>query len=338
MKLPTPRKLPSGSWYVRIKIDGKTINITKPTRREAEQEAMALKSGFKDVKLNSRNMTLSSAIDSYISDRENVLSPSTIAGYRAIARSMFQSSMSRPVDWFTQANCQRIVNTEAKRVSAKYLKNAWSFVASVLESETGVRVSIRLPQVVKNDLPFLTPEQIPVFLKAIEGSPYEIPALLGLSSLRRSEILGLRWSDIDLESDTIRVAGSAVFDADHKLVYKQTNKNSNSNRVIPFILPQLRNAVEKADKGSEFVYTGNPNQVWVVVNRICEKNGLPKVGCHGLRRSYASLAYHIGMSEEVCMRTGGWSDIYTMRKIYTKVSQKDIHDQTKKFKDFFASL
>lgn len=299
---------------------------------------MALKSGVKDVKLGSRNMTLEAAIDNYISDRENVLSPSTISGYRSIARSMFRGSMGRPLEWFTQANCQRMVNTEAKRISAKYLKNAWSFVSSVLASETGIRVSVRLPQVVKNDLPFLTPEQIPVFLKAIDGSPYEVPALLGLSSLRRSEILGLRWSDIDFKTDSIRVSGSAVFDSEYKLVHKQTNKNSSSNRVIPFILPQLRRAVERADKESEFVYVGNPNQIWSSVNRICEKNGLPKVGCHGLRRSYASLAYHIGMSEEVCMRTGGWSDVYTMRKIYTKVSQKDIQDQTQKFKDFFSSL
>ena len=338
MKLPKPRKLPSGSWYVRVKVDGKTINITKATKKECEQEAMALKSGCKAVQLDNSKKTLRSAIDAYISDRDGVLSPSTIAGYRAIARSMFQTAMDRPIEWFTPAACQKLVNTEAKRVSAKYLKNSWSFMASVLEAETGTRISVRLPQVVRNDLPYLTPEQIPVFLKAIEGSPFEIPALLGLSSLRRSEILDLKWSDIDLDADTIHVAGSAVYDADHKLVHKATNKNSTSNRTIDFILPQLRTAVEKTDKKSEYVYTGNPNQVWVAVNRICEKNGLPKIGCHGLRRSFASLAYHIGMSEEVCMRTGGWSDIYTMRKVYTKVSQKDIKDQAKKFKGYFEVL
>lgn len=47
MKTPTARQLPSGSWFVRVKVDGVEHSITRPTKKEAEREAIALKSGAK---------------------------------------------------------------------------------------------------------------------------------------------------------------------------------------------------------------------------------------------------------------------------------------------------
>lgn len=337
MKIPEPRKLPSGSWNIRVQIDGQIISITKPTAKACQKEAMALKSGAKEARKRS-NQTVSDAINEYITDRENVLSPSTIRGYRAIARTRFQGAMRWDIGTVTPEQWQRIVNQEAKKCGAKTLKNAWGFLSAVIEDATGRKISVRKPQVVPNELPFLTAEQIPVFLSAIRGKRCEIAALLALSSLRRSEILALHWDDIDLKNNCIYVHGAAVQGTDNALVHRKENKNATSRRTIPFILPQLREAVLSADQSSPLVYTGNPNQIWQSVNRICKREGLPLVGVHGLRRSFASLAYHLGLSEEVTMRTGGWSDIYTMRKIYTKVSEKDILDQGRVYEQFFSNL
>ena len=334
MKLPEPRKLPSGSWNIRVQIDGQTYSITKTTPKACIKEAMALKSGAKEARKKA-NQTVAAAIDGYILSRENVLSPSTIRGYRAIARTRFQTAMRWDIGTATQDQWQRAINQEAKRCSAKTLKNAWGFLSAVILDATGRKVNVRLPQIVPNEMPFLTAEQIPVFLSAIQGKGCEIAALLALSSLRRSEILALKWSDIDLKNNCIYVHGAAVQGEDNALVHRKENKNTSSRRTIPFILPQLREAVIEADKENPLVYPGNPNQIWQSVNRICRREGLPEVGVHGLRRSFASLAYHLGISEEVTMRTGGWSDISTMRKVYTKVSQKDIHDQGQIFQQFF---
>ena len=57
---------------------------------------------------------------------------------------------------------------------------------------------------------------------------------------------------------------------------------------------------------------------------MCRKNGLPEVGLHGLRHSFASLAYHLGISERVAMRIGGWSNTATMHEIYTHLASADI--------------
>lgn len=336
MKLPKARQLPSGSWFVRVQVDGKTISITKPTKREAEQEAAALKSKAKQLTCSS-DKTLTQAIDDYISSRENVLSPSTIRVYRQIQRNRFQALMCLKLSALTQDKLQRAVNAEAKTISAKSLKNAWGLIGAVITESTGLRVTVRLPQVVHDDLPYLTAEQIPKFLEAIKGDPYEIPILLGLSSLRRSEILAVRWEDIDLEHNCIHVHGSAVYNSSGTLVHRQENKNTSSRRTVPFLIPQLREAVEAADKSSEYAAQCAPNTIRCATNRLCKKAGLPQIGAHGLRRSFASLCYHLQVPEQITMLAGGWSDIYTMRKIYTKISQKDINSQGIKLTEFFEN-
>lgn len=232
---------------------------------------------------------------------------------------------------------QAACNAEAKLCSAKTLKNAWGFIASVLLDATGRQPPrVTLPQIMQNERPFLEPEQIRPFIEAVNGTVVEIPALLALSSLRRSEIMALRWENIDLKNRTIRVKGAAVFNSENKLEHKPENKNRSSARMIPIMIDELYKSLIRDKKPSGFVVECNPNTIWQRINRICEKNGLPSVGVHGLRHSFVSLAYHLGVPEKIVMEIGGWSDYQTMRKIYTHIAKSDISKYTEKFKGFFS--
>lgn len=339
IKIPTARQLPSGNWFVQIRIDGESIPITKPTKREAIAEAMAIKEGIIKAKKTPRSSyTLHAAIDDYIKHRQNVLSPSTIAGYRVIQRNRFPELQQIKVCNIDSARWQRAVNAEARRVSAKTLKNSAMFVQTILREYAGESLSARLPQVLPNDLPWLTPQQIPLFLQAIKGNKYEIPALLALSSLRQSEIVAMKWKDIDKAAGSLTVHGAAVLDEDGHLVQKKENKNASSRRIVPFLIPQLREALEERDLDPEqYIYPHYSNVLRTNINKVCTEAGLPEVGVHGLRRSFASLCYHLGISEAVTMISGGWSDFRTMRKIYTKISESDIQTQAAKFTDFFQN-
>ncbi|MDY3224436.1 MAG: site-specific integrase, partial [Candidatus Faecousia sp.] len=214
--------------------------------------------------------------------------------------------------------------------------NAWRFLSSVIAETTGEKITVRLPQVKPNERPFLTPDQIPTFVEAVHGMPVEIPALLALSSLRRSELLDLKWEQIDLKNGVITVSGSAVYGEGGVLVRKKENKNRNSTRLVP-IIPPLRSALEAAQRKSDYVVTMSPAGMYQQINRICEQNGLPKVGIHGLRHSFASLAYHLNVPEKVAMEIGGWSNDQTMRKIYTHISQQDVAAHAKTFTAFFGN-
>ena len=335
MKIPQPRKLPSGSWFVRVTIDGKVISITKPTEKEAIAEAVALKAGMKKAKKVPATLTLSKAIDHYIERRQNIISPSTIRGYRCIQKQRFQAYMNTDLSRMTKEKWQRAVNQEAKLCSPKTLKNAWGFISSVLAEETGERYTVALPQKIDRPMGFLDHDQIPKFMDAIKGDIAEIPALLALSSLRQSEILGLRWENVDFENGVIRIVETAVRDENGVLVHKPTTKNSKSRRTIPMMQP-LREALERADQTTEYVVTIRENAIRSHYKLACKKAGVPYVRAHGLRHSFASLACYLGMSEETTMAIGGWADYGTMKKIYTHVTDADLRKDAGRMLNFYS--
>ena len=73
-----------------------------------------------------------------------------------------------------------------------------------------------------------------------------------------------------------------------------------------------------------------------LINKLCEKNGLPQVGVHGLRHSFASLAYHLGWSELTTMREGGWSNPDTVHRIYTHLAAQDANADIDRMKKFYS--
>lgn len=340
IKVPTPIKKPSGNWFVQIMVNGQRISITEPTEAACIARAMAIKEELLVPADRSQKPTLSKAIDHYIEARENVLSPSTIRGYRTIQNTRFQSAMNRSISSFSERDWQQLVNREAKIASAKTVQNAWRFLASVLYEQMGVRYNIRLAQVVPNQKEYLTPDQIPVFLDAVKGTNYEIPALLALCSLRRSELLALTWDDIDLERSLVFIRGAKVMNEDGKFVHKKETKNISSRRTVPIMIPQLLHALETAKplSSSNYVVTINPNNIYLGINRVCKKAGLPEVGIHGLRHSFASLAYSIGMPSKIAQRIGGWTNDATMNKIYTHVSENEIIAQAGAMTAFYEKF
>lgn len=195
---------------------------------------------------------------------------------------------------------------------------------------------VAIPQVVPNEKEWLDHDQIKTFVEYIKDKPVGVAAMLALHSLRRSEICALTWNDIDLKRKTITVNGAAVFDDNQKLVQKDENKTKSSRRVLPIMIPELAAALEAVEDKTELVIRCNPNTLWAQINRACRACGLPEVGVHGLRHSFASLAHHVGMPEAECMRLGGWSDAQTMRKIYTHISDKDIGLYANKMALFFG--
>lgn len=334
MKVPKARKLPSGSWNVRLNVDGQFVSITRATKKEAEAEAAAIKSGAKSA-AQSSSCTLNQAIENYIAARATK-SPETIRGYRKIQRNRFQSALNWDVYKTPQKKWQNLVNTEAQLVSPKYLKTSWMFIAGVIAEQTGQRIKVNLPTVVTPDLNFLEPDEIPKFVDHIKGDSCEIQMLLALHSLRKSEILDMTWNDIDLEKKLIHVRGAAVFDENNKLVHKAANKNETSNRIIPIVIPRLITAVEETKKIDKYIHTGDPNKIYRHVSSHCKAAELTQCSLHDLRRTFASLCYHLGVSELTCQRLGGWKDRETLHKVYIKLSQRDFDDEVKKMQNFYS--
>ena len=330
MKISKPKKLKSGAYRIRLQLNDKTIMVYGSTEAECKRNALSIKADHMTGKViqTKCNYTVTQAIDKYIKDHPK-LSPSTVCGYRNIQRNVFQAAMPIVAD---SVNWQRIIDGDEH--SAKTIKNAWSFIRSVLRHIGIDPPNVRLPQVQSEERQFLQPEQIPIFLDAIHGKSYELAAILGLHSLRRSEIMDITYDDIDTDNDIIHVRGAAVVDEHGKLVHKAENKNASSRRDIPIMIPRLKELVK--DGGSGYVVTINSNNVYRGINRVCAKNNLPLVGVHGLRHSAVSLAYHLRWDEKTSMQIFGYSDYNTMRKIYTHLAEQDKKKNINSMTDFYS--
>ena len=322
MRLPKIKKLPSGNYNAQLQIDGRRISLTSDSRKELEHRILYLKL---ENRLRPQN-TLSQAIRRYIDDKSNVLSVSTIRGYNAILNNRFQEIMETPLPEIK--NWQKIVNNEAKLVSAKTLKNSWGLVSSVLK-ENDIEVNVHLPMVISRKRNFLQPEQIKPFIATIYGDRYELVYLLCLHSLRRSEMLALEKQDV---TDVIRINKARVTAPDHKMVTKPTTKNVSSTRTVPVFIPRINELVNYLPEGT--LIHCDPHWVNTHLKKICEWNSLPVVTLHGLRHSFASLCYHLNISELQCMEFGGWSDLTTMRKIYTHIADTDRQKATDALRSF----
>ena len=334
-KKPVASQLPSGSWFCRVRVDGKDIAITRDTREAAEAEAMAVKYGIIEAKDSPKGKkTLKQAVAEYIEVRKGSASPSTIYAYERYKVNCFQGMMHADVFKTTDEQWQAAIKRESRGKSPKYIANVWGLIASAVNEATGRRPNVKLPAKEQNTRPYLEPDQIETFVQAVSGESIEIAALLELSSLRRSEMLAVKWSDVDLNRKTIQVRGAKVYSADG-MVHKKQNKTKTSTRTIP-IIPPLLEALKAAERKSEYVVTLNGSWIYTRINEICAANGLPKVGNHGLRHSFASLAYHLQIPEKIAMEIGGWADDGTMRKIYTHLAQKDIAKRAEDFSNFFA--
>lgn len=341
MKIPKARKLPSGNYCIELRLGGERYSITRQSEKECKQAAQLIKAehlaGKREKKPEPVVLpTLTNAIDNYIAKRDNVLSPSTVAGYRNIQRNRFKGIMAKSISDLTDDDLIIAYNAEAEIVCGKTLQNAWGFLGSVLRTEAKREPpEVTKKQVVKNERPFFQPEEITAFIKAVKGMDIEIPALLGLMSLRKSEILALTWDNVDLKRKLIYVKGAAVAGERNTLVNKKENKNTTSNRVVPIMIDALTDALKAVKDKSGPVAPKAQNTMYKKINKLCEREGLTQVGVHGLRHSFASLAYHLGVPIRITMEIGGWKDYQTVVKIYTHLAKMDIGKNVSKMSAFF---
>jgi len=327
VKVPEPRQLPSGSWTVQLRKEG--VSITEPTREACLERARATRAGYVKIEKAPPKRSLGETIDKYIEDNKNLISPSTLNGYQSYRKTRFKAYMSEDI---SSINWQQMINSEAERYAPKTVGNAWDLVRLSLDYAKFQRPEIKLPKKRKAKRKWLDYEQIQTFCEAVKGKPYEVGALLALHGLRRSEILFLSAEDIDAEKEIIDVHGARVVGEGGKMVDKDYNKTLESTRTVHVVMPRLMELV-KGKQGR--LVTTNPTTLYGSINHLCKSLGLPEVGVHGMRHSFASLAYHLKWSEMTTMQEGGWDDPTIVHEIYTHLAAQDANADIETMKAFY---
>lgn len=348
MKVPEPRQLPSGKYLIEVMVSGKRMSKTFPTPEQAKAWAAAVKTDLLQISAEEEqqrrgNITLTKAIDRYLADRENIISPSTYKGYKEVQRNRLQSLMPMVVSKITTADVQRAINEDAKRLRTKSIKNALRVVLPVIEEyHQNINVHrLRLPQQYKEEHAYLQVEDMIKLFTAIQGDLCELPILMATwLCMRRSEIFGLCWDCVDFENNSIIIKRTYVVDKEKGYILREATKTVGSRRILEdcpgYIMDKLKAYPRTA--GTDRIFTMSPNTPYRNLEKICAKNDITFPGFHGLRHTNASVMASLKIIDVVAMSIGGWSTDVTMKKVYEHVFSADKKSAVNSINSYFQSV
>ncbi|MCM1543552.1 MAG: site-specific integrase [Blautia sp.] len=305
-------KLPSGSYRIRKMYKGQVhavITDYKPTQKEALKLMADELDRIKPDGACRKHLTFLQAAESYIDIKKNVLSPSTVAGYRRICRALSSGFTGLLVSDISVLDVQKEINGYSAGRSPKTVRNAHGFISAVL-SMYRPEISLRttLPQRTKPETYVPTDDEVRMVVEYAKGTEYEIPVLLASLGLRRSEICALTISDLD--GCRLRINKALVENSDHGFTEKGT-KTTDSAREI-----YLPDELAALIRSRGHIYKGYPGNILKFLHRAQDALGIPRFKLHALRHYYASTAHAIGIPDSYIMQSGGWQSDNVLKNVY----------------------
>ena len=198
---------------------------------------------------------------------------------------------------------------QPKGLSAKTVRNIHQILSSALKLAQEQRLILTnpaegcaLPRVEHQEMKTLTTVQLASFFReARESGVFELYYLELATGLRRGELLGLKWEDIDLERGDLRVRRQVS--RINGEVVEAPLKTKNAYRTLPLAEDTVSVLKEQRRKvgNSPWVFPSpnggpiSPDSVLHMLHRVLKRAGLPKVRFHDLRHTFATLALQNGV-------------------------------------------
>lgn len=276
--------------------------------------------------------TVADVIDNWLLSKHS-LKPSTAHGYKVVLAPVRAELGELAVQKLTRRDLDKLIvklragglageqRETRKPWKARTVNYMLTVLAAALESEVKQGTLVRnvaklvdkLPEAdERSEMKTWTPAQVEQFLASVDGDPYSHAWWLALCGLRRGEISGLRWGDVDIGSKTLTVSTSRVSFA--KTISEGTPKSKRSARTLPMpddLVTALKAAKKRqaenrlalggAWRDSGYVVAdaeGNPptpNTLTYWWRRSVEKAGVPAIRLHDARHTCATLMHLRGV-------------------------------------------
>lgn len=347
-----------GYWQLRVfegadPVTGKKEYRTQAfrgTKREAQNALAALVSQVNAGAIKTKNCTVAELIDAWLAHIENVgRSPSTLYNYRRVVLQLPDGFKSLPLSKVTPKvvdDLYRLLAKETGRKPATVLR-----FHAVLRAAFGQAVKwewiernpidrATLPSVQRVELvPPAVEDVLRVLERAAESKSPDnalIFRLLAATGCRRGEVCGLKWSDVQLDTDKPRVVvRRAVLDIARKRIVQDTKTHAVrflglDDGTVELLRHHKARAVELADVAGvpldpdDFVFPKSPgtkepvppNSVGQAWRRLCDELGVG-ARLHDLRHLQASLLLDAGEAITTVAARLGHRDTSTTLRIYS---------------------
>lgn len=234
-------------------------------------------------------------------DEEKTLSGKTILHYHRLISSIMQTAVKWQV--IVSNPCERVDPPKCQQKRAEYLE---------------ANEAIRLLELVENE-PIQYRTAVTVLL---------------FTGMRRGELLGLKWDDVDFDTQTISISRSSLY-LPGKGVFEDETKTDSSNRVIKIPTAaanslrsmriwqtRQRLALGESWTNTDFIFTAqdgtpmHPDTLSGWFHDFIRKTDLPQIHIHSLRHTNASLNIANGVSVTTVAGNLGHANATTTAKIY----------------------
>lgn len=280
--------------------------------------------------------TVAQYLSSWIDLRAPSLAPSTVSGYRRCLRlHIAPVAGAVPLADLSPAHIMAILAPLCAAGHSRQAQLVRILLRCALQDAVRMGLlphnpadSVRPPTHHKQPISFWSPEQVSAFLGAQRFCPlYHAWLLALLCGLRRGELLGLRWSDVDLAAGKVDVCNQRM--VIERVCIDRPPKSAAGRRSIPLPAPVV-DALCRERRRSRSLYVlshpdgspYSPQQLRHALDAACAESNLPRLHIHGLRHSMATAALEAGVDIKVLQSLLGHAHMSTTADTYLHPSQK----------------
>ena len=317
--------------YVK-KVDGKSFYGT--TEREVYKKILEY------TEKKATGYTFKEVAEQWWDIEVEAISPSTVRGYKKSTGRAIEFFGDTPISNVSTADITKYLHHIARQgFSKKTVKNHKIVVSRIMHFAT-VECYIKhnpardaeLPRNLTEKKRKAAPKNEEAAIRNAADDEWMLPYFALMTGMRRGELIGLKWCDIDLEHDLIHVQRSVWYADGCKALEKET-KTEAGQRIIPILAP-LKERILK-EIGSE---TPNPNHYIFggeealtekayrhQYKKYRERLGITST-LHQLRKSFATAAVEADIAPDVLKEIIGHKDISTTMNIYAEVREDRIKE------------
>ena len=191
-------------------------------------------------------------------------------------------------------------------LSVKTVRNINQMISSVLNCAVEQRLipanptkGCVLPKLERKEMKILPPESLGAFFEeARRSGVFELYHIDLATGLRRGELLGLKWSDIDLARGIIHVRRQILRQNGRVVEAPLKTKNSYRNIAIGADAIEVLKGMKQKDEyifPSPFGGPMSPDSVLHMLQRVLKRAGLERIRFHDLRHTFSVLALQNGV-------------------------------------------
>ena len=325
------------SYRLRYMFNGKRYSKTiKCNEKEIETELMRFVISIKDKVCPTSSITLISYSQKWLDEyAKPKLSEKTVQGYKDYLNNRIIPYFANiKLKDFTAYNIQMFLNSMQNEVSTVTIKKYKALLSVMLNTAVKWQiidfnpvVYVDLPKGLENKIKpiFLTKDEVNILLDklSIEELKYQIIVRLGVQcGMRRSEIVGLTWNNIDFINKTITIEKTLSYLKGEGQKIAST-KNESSNRTI-YVNDCILELINKLEKKSDFIFNKEHiDNITKWFKRFLKKNNLKDMRFHDLRHTHATLLISNGVNMKTVSARLGHSSINTTLNLYTHSLSED---------------